>query len=499
MGLRYLSLSAVLLSGCASSAALLAGDEISFFPVPPEAPAEWAAAGVSGTAPQGNWLTQFSDAKMEALVAEALENNPTLEASAATVRASRASLRLSNASRRPQVSASASAGGSSTSVEFFQTTPTIDPDTGLPGTPITSRNRERFTDPSFGLGLDASWEVDLWGRLGASVDAAEQDLIASEADLAAARLAIAAQTAIAWINLNRALAQERVAEETFTARDRTKRLTERRFERGLSTALDVRLARSALAGAEASIAAQRQQSGEATRALEVLLGRYPEAELEATASLPVLEPLVPEGNPIMLLSRRPDVASAEASLRAAGLRAEQARLALLPSIRLTGSISNNEVEFKDVFDPQRLTARLIASLAQPLYDGGSLKAQRDAAIARAEASVANYASVVLTAWNEAEDTIAADLFLSEQEDAQQRALEEARFAEDLAERQYANGLVSIFNLIDAQTRRLTAESNLVAVRSSRAINRIRFHQALGGGLLGPTSSNAVEIGGSTTP
>ena len=465
MKLGPIWVSALVLSGCASTATL-AGEKLEFFPVPPEAPEAWAAAGVAGTAPDGNWLAQFDDETMTALVTEALVANPTLEASAATVRASRAALRSTDGRRQPQVTGSASAGGTSTTAEVLG-------------------DVERFSDSSFGLGLDASWEVDLWGRLDAAVDAAEQDLVASEADLAAARLAVASQTAISWINLNQSLAQERVAVETFTARDRTKRLTERRFERGLSTALDVRLARSALAGAEASIAARRQQSGNATRALEVLLGRYPGAEIEAPASLPQLEPLQAEGNPVLLLSRRPDVAAAEARIVAAGLRAEQARLALLPSFRLTGSVSNTEIEFSDVLDPERLSARLIGSLAQPIFDGGTLKAERDAAIARAEAAVARYADTVLTSWREVEDAIAADFLLSQQEEAQMRALEEARYAEDLAERQYSNGLVSIFNLIDAQTRRLSAESSVISARAERAINRVRYYQALGGGLPDP--------------
>ena len=103
-------------------------------------------------------------------------------------------------------------------------------------------------------------------------------------------------------------------------------------------------------------------------------------------------------------------------------------------------------------------------------------------MASAYAAVETYAAAALTAWREVEDALAADSLLAQQEDAQARALEEARLAEDLATRQYTNGLVSIFNLIDSQTRRLNAESNLIAARSARASNRVRYHLALGGGL-----------------
>ena len=190
----------------------------------------------------------------------------------------------------------------------------------------------------------------------------------------------------------------------------------------------------------------------------------------------------PAGNPILLLSRRPDVAASEARVVAAGLRAEQARLALLPGLRLTGAVSTSEEDIVDALDPSRVAARLIASLSAPIFNGGALKADRDAAVARARASVETYASTALTAWREVEDALAADSLLAQQEDAQARALDEARLAEDLATRQYTNGLVSIFNLIDSQTRRLNAESNVIAARSARASNRVRYHLALGVGL-----------------
>ncbi|MEL6210402.1 MAG: efflux transporter outer membrane subunit, partial [Pseudomonadota bacterium] len=356
---------------------------------------------------------------------------------------------------------------------------------------------------TFGLGINASWEADLWGRLAAGVDISEADLLLAETDLASARLSVASQTAIAWINLNAAVAQRDVAEATLQARQRTADLTERRFSRGLSTALDVRLARSALAGAEASIAAREQAVGEAARSLEILLGRYPSAEVTAPATLPGLSEIVPLSSPALLLSRRPDIAAAETRVVQAGLRAEQARLALLPSLNITAALGTNSDDISNTFDPSFIAANALANLTQPLYAGGQLTARADAFLERIEIALASYASVTLTAWREVEDALAADNFLSIQEDAQKRALEEAAFAEDLAERQYQNGLVSIFNLIDAQTRRLNAESSLVTARSNRAVNRIQYYLALGGGPDGAAvqspPASAGQSGGSPTP
>ncbi|MGA1344164.1 MAG: TolC family protein, partial [Hyphomonas sp.] len=250
---------------------------------------------------------------------------------------------------------------------------------------------------------------------------------------------------------------------------------------GLLGPLELRTARSSFAGAEAAIAARRQVSTEAARRLEVLLGRYPRAEVAATATISKLGPMPAEGNPAMLLSRRPDIAALEARMVQAGLAAEEARLAMLPSLRVTGSFSNDSSEFSEILDPGLIAGRLVAGLAQPLFSGGRLKAQQEAALAQARAAAFNYASGILNAWREVEDALAADVLLAQQETAQGVSFEEARYAEELAERQYISGTITIFNLIDAQTRRLNAESLLVSAQANRSINRVVYHLALGGG------------------
>ncbi len=466
MNRSYILLSLAIVSACATSPASidqLSGKKVEFFASAPDAPEMWAARGVAGKAPINDWLSQFDDPKMIELIAEALDRNPTRQSRAALTRAAEAFTRVSRSQSRPSLSLTATGGATST------------------GTVIAGQN-ERFSDGLYGLSLDGSWELDLWNRLGASIAAADADYAASEADLAATELSITAQTANAWINLNQALALERVAVLTFEARDRVLTLTERRFSRGLSNALDVRTVRAERAGAEATIAARRQSSQEAARRLETLLGRYPKAEITAPAVLPMLDEIAPEGNPALLLSRRPDIAALEARVLSAGLSAEQARLAMLPSLRLSGSASTNSTELEDIIDPATIAARLIASLAQPLFTGGRLDAQRDAAVAQAEASIANYANGALTAWREVENALAADVLLAIQEDAQRRSLEEATYAASLAERQYTSGTITIFNLISAQTRQLNAQSQMIVAQANRAANRISYHVALGGGL-----------------
>lgn len=433
------------------------------FSTVPDAPGEWSASGVAGQAPSADWLSQFNDPQMTALVAEALAANPTLEARAALTRAAQARARAARGQRWPSLSASVSGGSTSTGV-------------------IISGGEEQIQNSVYSANLDASWEADLWGRVSNSVAQADADRAASEADLAAAELSITAQTAGAWIALNEALAQERIAGLSFEARDRVLTITDRRVRSGISGPLELRTARSQLAAAEATIAARRQFSAEATRRLEVLLGRYPGAELTSTTDLPELELIKAEGNPALLLTRRPDVAALEARVVSAGLASEEARLAMLPALRLSAAASGGGSTFEDAVDPALIAARMIAGLTQPLFTGGRLRAQQAAAIAQAEAAVANYAGGVLNAWREVEDALTADVLLAQQEAAQSVAFEEAKFAEDLAERQYVSGTITIFDLIDAQTRRLNAESQFVSARADRATNRISYHLALGGGV-----------------
>lgn len=461
-----------LASGCAG----LSRAPVALSPVVPDAPSDYQALAVSAAAPMDNWLGQFNDAQLEAAVTEALSANPGLRAQLALVEAARATARATKGRTGPSVEASASAA-------------------------LSTLGTERFDDPStsLGLGVSASWEADLWGRLRASVNASEADLAASEADLASAELSIAARTALAWYDFVASVEQDRIARLTLEVRQNTLRLTERRFGAGRASALDVRTARSALAQAEASVAASALDMSNNARALERLLGRYPAGAVLADARLPELGPLPMGGDPMLLLSRRPDLAAAEARLRAAGLRAEAARLALRPSLRLTGSLDLSGGDLGELFDFDSLLSRVAGGLAQPLFNGGALDAEAEAALARARAVLADYTDAVLAAWKEVEDALAADTSLALQEAALSRALEEARLAETLAERQYVAGLTTIFNLIDAQNRRLSAESAVVSARAARIANRIRYHLALGGGVPLALPATAPIAGRSLEP
>lgn len=456
-----------LLSACASGHRFT-GAPVDIEPALPEAPSLFQAQTVAEAPLLTNWLDQFDDQRLVDIVGEALVANPNILASEARVRAAQQTARAVFGQSLPSVGFTFTNGFSSN----FSSQ-------ALGGGVVVDG---RFSQPSFSNAFQISWELDLWGRVRAGNQAAKADFIASQADLNAAQLSIGAQAATAWINLNAALEQERIAKATVDARQNVLELTERRFSRGLQTALDVRTARSQLATAEAQVAAQTQTRNEAARGLETLLGRYPANEIQAPAIIPVVGSLQAPGDPMSLLQRRPDLAAMDARLEAAGFRAEAARLAIFPAVNVSSGISDaSSINFPDIFDPQRISANIFASLTQTVWAGGSIKANKRAAIASAEALAYDYTTTALTAWREVEDALDADRLLAEQEAAQRIAVEESTLAEALATRQYQNGLVSIFNLLTSQTTRLTAESSLVQARTARAINRINYHMALGGG------------------
>lgn len=423
-----------------------------------QAPAQWQAnAGDAYTnegALDADWLASFEDAMLSALVAEALTNNHDLLASAERVEQARALAISGAAARLPTVDLSAN--GSRT---FVQNAP---------------------DSSSFGGSLSVSWEADLWGRIADRANAGYSDSAAAEADFAAARLSIAGQTAQAWFDLIEGSQQVLLANDDLQTHHRSFRLVQRRYASGISTSLDMRLGRSAIAGAEASVALREQQQANATRRLEILLGRYPANAIEAAQNLPKLGTLVGIGAPVDVLTRRPDIMASEARLESAGLRASEARKALLPRLSFSPTASTSGNDVSDIFDLNTLLARFVGNLSQPLFRGGALKADVKRNEAAQRERLQSYANLVLTAWREAEDAIDSENYLARRETALQLSTAEAREAETLAVREFARGIGNIFDLLDSQRRRISAESQLISASKERVANRVRLHLAIAG-------------------
>lgn len=396
-----------------------------------------------------DWVSALGDPALPGLIATAMESNPNLAAARANADAARASARAGQAARFP-------------SLDF--------------GTTATTRPAgEVYT-----AGLEVSWQADVWGRISSLARASALSAEAAEADYAGAELSIAASVASTWFLLTEARLQRELAERDVATRQRQLEIVDRRFVRGVVRSSDVRTARSALASSQATLAIRERTERQTARALQTLLGGYPDGAVAGADVLPSLNALPSPGTPEMLINRRPDVLAAEFRLAAAGFSASAARKALYPSLSLSGSYGGQTGDLSDLFSPSTLVESLTASIAAPIFRAGALRAERDrtAAVARAQAS--NYVNTSLTALREVENALTADSLLEARVAALETARAEAEAALELVERQYASGVGTIFELIDAQTRLTQAESQLISARRERIDNRIALHLAIAG-------------------
>lgn len=438
-----------------------------------DVPAVWASDSEKSTENLPlNWLESFNDPALNALVLEAMNNNNDLGAAASRVEIARQSAVATRASLLPTL------GLSGSGTQNDAAAPVFNPTTGQ-----TVQGSRDFYRGS----LSSSWEIDIWARLTDQTRGAYLNKAAAEADFAASRLSIAGGVTRSWYAVIATRLQRELAERDVETGKANLRITERRYEHGVSSSLDVRLARSSLAASEASLLSSKQAELETIRALEVLLGRYPNAELADRETLPTLTTLVGQtsdvtalGTPQSLLERRPDILAAERRMRAAGLDARAAKKALLPSLSLSGNGTVQTSQFVDLFDIEEVAASVTASVFQPIFQGGRLRAQAKLQQANAEQAVYNYVATVLNAFQEVENAITAETLLAAREEALRLAYEEAKASEELTERQYLSGTRNIFNLINAQQRRIQNEAQYINATQQRLNNRVGLYIALGG-------------------
>ncbi|MCB1057555.1 MAG: TolC family protein [Acidobacteria bacterium] len=457
-------LAGLLLAGCAHQA-----------PPPPDLeiplPAHWTAPPAADSALTATVAPGFDlgNADLADVVAEALEHNHDLVAAAARLEQAAARARIAGGARVPQVSAGLDAARGKRN--FI----------GLP-IPGTDGSVLSSTSTTLGVSLNVSWEVDLWGRLAAGRSAAAADLEAARSDLEAARRSLAAQTAKSWIAAVAARRQLELAQTTLASRDETLGKIRRRYEVGLRSSLDLRLAEADRAGAAAAAVARRLDLDTALRQLEILLGRYPAAQLVLPAGLPELDGPVAAGLPSEVLTRRPDLAAAERRVAAAGARVAEARAALYPQLRLTGSAGTSSDQVADLLDGDFSVWSFAGSLLQPLFQGGRLRAGVDLAAAGADEALAAYASAVLRALGEVETALAAEKGLAEQETALAAAALQAEAARRLAEERYETGLGEYLVVLESQRGAVDTASRRLEVQRQRLVARIDLYLALGGDL-----------------
>jgi len=447
--------------------ALLAGCKVGpdyARPATPTASGWKEGTSTNATVLPEQWWTIFNDAELNALEVQAVEANQDLKRAMARVTEARALARVSKAELYPNLTANSG---------YTRTRLSENRDNTLP--------QQSLDADDFYNTLDVSYEVDVWGRVRRSVEAATADRAAVSANMQVVLLTVTADVARNYQSL-RSLDNERmVIEATIALRADTVQLQETRNKAGLINEVDVTRARTELANVEAELQAVLRRRAQTEHALAILCGQPPARFTVAARPTSIVPPVIPAGLPSELLQRRPDVAEVEQGLAADCARIGIAKAAFFPTFKLTGSAGSASADFGSLMDWSSRLAQFGPSISMPIFQGGRNKANLEAAKARYEQSAASYRGKVLNAFREVEDALSDLSTLAVQGEAVNRALASARDTAALANERYQKGLTSYLDVVDAQRAALQAEREDTQLRGQRAVSTILLAKALGGG------------------
>lgn len=422
--------------------------------------AEYAAAAMQRAA--GNvsddWLSTFNDATLAALVEEAMRNNPDLRIAAARVDEARARTRVAESYLWPQIDGAADVSRQRSAVGG------------------TKGGTSTFTQ--YAVGGQLSWEVDLWGRLRSQSNAQRDLADATTLDYEFARLSLAAQMADAWFVATQACKQLVIDQERLETEDRTSRITRDKVDTGAGSQLDAELQESNRRLAADAVQRDELSILEASRAIELLLGRYPAAELALSPEFPGMENTVPIGLPSELLERRPDIRAADRRVAAAFHAREAAKAARLPRVTLSASLGW-------LIDPNAGFWSVGGGLLAPLVDGGRLHAEIEISDAIQRQEIAAYVQTAIVAFREVETALSSEDSLAKRQVELTEAVSRMNRAGQIGEDRYAMGVLSIVDLTIIRRQEFESRTLLLQVTTQRLRQRLALHRALGGSFDAP--------------
>ena len=434
-------------------------------------PAVDLPAPTAGELSLERWWTSFDEPALTALVDEALTNSLDLQAAIARVESARAQVTLAQADLLPIVSWGADAQRNRSTRVGTNPLP--------PGfSPLTTDYR---------LALNASYEVDLWGKFRTSTRAAQNDLLASEYARETVRTAVAAEVARAYFGLIAADAQLALLRDTLSLREQTVKLQTDRAQAGVIGEYDLAQAEAERDAVAADIATTQRAVSQFESALAALAGRSPREVFapsvprEPSVAKLLAVPSVPAGLPSAMLERRPDVRQLEKSIVAASLRIDRAHLDFLPSVTLTGALGTESGALRHLFTGPGFIWSAAAGLVQPLLITRALEANVDIAVARREELVASYKQTVQAAFKDAHDALAANETTRAALAAQTTRRDNLQRAYELSDLRYKSGYSPYLEVLDAQRQLLQAQTlQILAARDVR-LALVDLAKALGGG------------------
>jgi multidrug efflux system outer membrane protein len=403
------------------------------------------------------WQQVYTDPALQALIEEALKNGPDGMLAEAQMRAAAAAAGIARAGQLPNVGLA------------LQTSP-------------TARANDAHLTSTFLGGVSASWEIDLWGRYARASEAARADFVASRENLRAVTALQIANVANLYYQLATLHGLERVTQSVAAAQEEGLRLIRETSKAGINTAADERQQESALAATQANLPPLRQQVTQAENALAVLLGRTPGSlQIRLPDELP-LPASLPPGLPSALLERRPDILAAEAQLHAAHARVGVAKAMFFPDISLTGFFGGVSTSLADVLHGRAATvASLGPNILQPLFAGGAIRFNYEAALAQLDQALIVYRRTVNAALGDVANDLSAYENSSDQVAIEARRVVAAREALRLAELRFRSGVTTFLELLDAQRQALASESDSLNSQLLQRQALINAYLALGGG------------------
>ncbi|MBZ2187567.1 efflux transporter outer membrane subunit [Alcanivorax sp. JB21] len=425
-------------------------------PVQPAPPAGWEyGQGVTDAWPARDWWRGFASTELDALMQQAQANNPDLNAAAARILQAEAQARIAGASLLPNVDAGLDAGRSGI----------VDQGGG---------------SASYSASLGASYELDFWGANRAQRAGARAALAATAYDRETVALTLTAGVANSYLQVLSLQERLEIARLNLALAEEILRVVEARVSSGAGTPLDLARQRAVVARQRASVQPLLQQERDARATLALLLGQVPQGLAVEGQLADMLIPQVMAGLPAELLVRRPDIRQQEARLLAADADIAVARAAFFPSVRLTGAVGTRSDMFSELFSGD-LLYNLGASLTQPIFNAGRLRAQRDLSEARKLELLALYRGAIQQAFAEVDLSLSNIETLAEQAFQQDIELTQTRRAFTLAEARYREGADDLLTLLDAQQSLYQAEENNGLLRLAQMQAIVTLYRVLGGG------------------
>jgi multidrug efflux system outer membrane protein len=439
----------------------------------------WKQAQPADDAHRGEWWTIFGDAQLNALEEQAAAANQDLKAAAARVQQARAVTQAAKSDWFPKLDA-----GFGPTRERASAASQFQPDSagGTNGTIWRAQ-------------VGASYEADLFGRVGSNVNASRADEQQSEALFRSVQLSLQADVAQNYFQLRELDTEQDLYRRTVALREDTLKLVERRFREGDIGELDVSRARNELASARADAVGVARQRAASEHSLAILLGKPPADFSFAQAPLAPVTVRVPPGLPSALLERRPDISAAERAMQAANARVGLAKSAFFPKLDITGAAGFESATLGNLF---MWSSRAFilgpfagTALTLPLFDGGRRKANLAQARSKYDEDVAQYRQQVLVAFREVEDNLADLRLLDDQMREQNDAVQASQRAAHLSRTQYTEGAVSYLDVIDGERQVLTSQLQASHLTGTQAVATVNLIRALGGGWSGDGAADTA--------